>query len=68
MINVIFLQDKHNINAVFCAKRGKGSVYLTFIPVFKPHIHKLYILRQCANIVYISIELNQGCKMNICLT
>ena len=27
-------------------------VNLTFIPVFKPHTHKLYFLRHCTNIVY----------------
>ena len=27
----------------------KGSVYLALIPVFKPHIYKLYILRHCTN-------------------
>jgi hypothetical protein len=26
---------------------------LAYIPVFKPHIHKRYILRHCTNIIYI---------------
>ena len=39
--------------SVFGAKMGKGSLNLTFIPVFNPHTHKLYILRHCTNIVYI---------------
>ena len=40
---------------VFGAKLGKCLVNLTFIPVFKPHTHKLYtcILRHYTNIVYI---------------
>ena len=36
---------------VFGAKEG-------FIPVFKPHTLKLYILRQCTNIVYDSLSGN----------
>jgi hypothetical protein len=35
-------------------KLDKGSVNLIFITVFKPHTHKLYILRHCTNIVYLS--------------
>ena len=60
-INVIFLQYKHNINAVSYniklewngTKLGKGSVNLAFIPIFKLQAHKLYIWRHCTNIVYI---------------
>ena len=29
------------------------SVNLAFIPVFKPHTHKLYIVIHCTNIVYV---------------
>jgi hypothetical protein len=29
------------------------------IPVFKPHVHKLYILRHCTKIVYIMYLLRQ---------
>ena len=46
---------------VFGAKLWKSSVNLTFIPVFKPHTHKLYILRHCTNIFYIY------CCTNVCL-
>ena len=49
-INVIFLQDEHNINAVFLkytfclfvGKLVKCSVNRAFILVFKHHTHKLY--------------------------
>ena len=46
---------------VFGAKLWKSSVNLTYIPVFKPHTHKLYILRHCTNIFYIY------CCTNVCL-
>ena len=39
------------------AKLGKGLENLAFIPVFKTHTHKLYILRHCINNVYISTEI-----------
>ena len=41
---------------VFGAKLGKDSVDLAFIPDFKPHAHKLYILRHCLNIFYIPLN------------
>ena len=38
-INMILLQDKHNIYSVLGAKAGKHRI----CPVFKPHSQKLYI-------------------------
>jgi hypothetical protein len=40
----------------FMCIRGKTGERLgnfTFIPIVKPHIHQLYILRHCTNIVYL---------------
>ena len=52
-INTILMQClKIYSLCVFCAKLGKVSVNLTFIPVFKPHTHKLYIWKHCSNFVY----------------
>jgi hypothetical protein len=37
--------------SIYChMTRRKGPVNLVFIPVFKPHTHKLYILRHWSNI------------------
>ena len=36
---------------VLGAKLGKDSVNLAFAPVSKPYTHKLYILKNCTNIV-----------------
>ena len=81
-INVNSLQDKHNINAVsenikfkwvFGTKIGKGSVNLLVAPVFKPHTYKLYILRHCTTIVYISdlihfvVQWNLSIGTNFCV-
>ena len=38
-------------------KTGKGSVNIVFIPVLKPHAHKLYIVRHCTNMVYEQIKI-----------
>jgi hypothetical protein len=40
----------------------KGPVNLVFIQVFKPHTHKLYILRHCIDIVYIEIVIHIPCR------
>lgn len=48
-MDAIFLQDKHNINAVlkcvFRAKLGKDLVNLDFTSVYKHHTHELYTLK-----------------------
>jgi hypothetical protein len=55
---------------LFGAKLGKCSVNLAFIPVFKPHTHKLYILRHCTNSVYlwshVTTRRNNMSKLNNC--
>ena len=43
---------------VFGTKLGKGLMNLVFIPVFKPHAHKLYILRHWTNIVNVYLLLD----------
>jgi hypothetical protein len=42
-----------HFNTCFYCKSLFPSVNISFIPVFKPHTHKLYILRHCTNIVYL---------------
>ena len=37
----------------FACSTPKGSENLSFMAVFKPHTHKLDILRHCTNIVYL---------------
>jgi hypothetical protein len=44
---------EYNKVCVFGSKLGNDSVNLSFVPVFKPHTHTLYILRHCTNIVYV---------------
>jgi hypothetical protein len=41
---------------VFGTLLEKSSVNLVFIPVFKPHAHKLYILRHCTYFVQLTIR------------
>jgi hypothetical protein len=61
-INVIFCRIKTTLMqypkikslCVFGTKLRKDSVNFASIPVFKPHTHKLYILRHCTNIVNIA--------------
>ena len=56
MINTILMQClKIKSLCAFGAKLGKSWMDLAVIPVIKPHTHKLYILRQFTNIVYILI-------------
>ena len=43
----------------------KGLENLTFIPVLKPYAHTLYILRQCAGIVYINGSKLSNMKYNL---
>jgi len=63
--HVIFLQDKHNMNAVFWDVKVyvyslvKGYVYLDFVLIIKPHTHELYILRHWTNIV----DIQDCCKV-----
>ena len=55
-----YLGNKHSITAMSLTekfiphKTGEWLENLTFIQVFKPQTHKLYILRQCINIIYSS--------------
>ena len=63
---MIFLQDEQNINAVFSnikfmcirLRPWNGSMNLAFIPGFKHYTHRLDILRDCTNIVFISSRSN----------
>ena len=44
---------------------GKCLENLAFIPVLKPYAHKLYILRQCADIVNINGSTLSNMKYNV---
>jgi hypothetical protein len=57
-------QPNHLLLLLFGTKLKTGSMNLAFIPVFKPHTHKLYILRHCTNIVYIYMTIID-CLMSI---
>ena len=52
-INTILMQCL-KIDFYVCSAQnlGKARVNLTFIPVFKPSTHKLYILRHCTNAMH----------------
>lgn len=42
-----------------CIRHKTGEIIgeLRFIPIFKPHTLKLYLLRNCTNIIYLVGEL-----------
>ena len=39
-----------------CETREKARRNLAFPPVYKPHTHITYMLRQCTSIVYVSLS------------
>jgi len=50
---------------IWC-KTGERLGEPSFIPVFKPHKHKLYILRHCTNIVYVFVNIPTSSPVITC--